>query len=265
MNIDYRTAKGPVRADNEDSLIIHEIGEYVIAAVADGMGGHECGQIASSMAVKSLVHHVEELISERADELDSRASREDGNNDREPFVRLLEEAFQRINRDIVRYSYENSVPVKGEASYAGMGTTLTCAVISRNRLYLAHIGDSRAYLVHGSSITRLTADHTYAAKLVREGRLTPEAASKHPGSHELVKWLGENRYISPDVSVYNIIYGDLLLLCTDGIYAVTDDSRILQCVRKHNDLKGGLDKLFENACLCGSDDNMTAILIHLRP
>ena len=247
MNIDYRSEVGKIREKNEDSVIVKQIGDFTVVAVADGMGGQQNGEVASSVAVNALVNELQDIL-----------TRETLSTD-EQYKSMLTSVFQRVNKAVVCESLKTGL------DDLSMGTTLTCAIINARKLYLAHIGDSRAYLIHGSAMTRLTNDHTYAQKLADEGKIPQQEVLSHEDSHKLVRWLGENSYINPDVYSYNIIYGDLLLLCTDGMYRAVDDSRILQCVKKHNDLKGCLDNLFEAAYEGGSDDNVTSLLVHIRP
>lgn len=146
--------------------------------------------------------------------------------------------FQKANTAILKETLKNP-------ALKGMGTTLSVAIQIANKVYISHIGDTRVYLVHGNSITQLTKDHSI--------------------DNKLTKSLGVNEFIEPDNYCYNIIYGDLLLLTTDGIHGVMEDHQILQCVKKHNYLDTCIVNLFDEAYKNGSKDNVTALILHVKP
>lgn len=220
--------KGLVRQINEDSYKVDRIGDYTVIFVADGIGGLELGEEASKIAVDtgcSFLHNElkEGVISN--DELDG----------------ILVSMFKAINKEI----YKNGVNKKVDK---GTGTTLTVVLLNKLSLVVAHIGDSRAYMIHGSSIIKLTSDHVTDIN-----------------SHMLSKSLGENVFVNPDIYRYSIMYGDLVLVCSDGVHSVLNDDEILVCLKKHKDLKGCLSNLMEAVNKKGAPDNVTAILAHNKP
>lgn len=214
-------------------------------AVADGIGGIEGGEIASKIAIDT----VNEIISARED-IESMSEEE--------LKDVLEFVFREANVRILKAALKDQ-------ELMGMGTTLTIAVIRQRKVIVAHMGDCRGYLIHGSSMTQMTADHTYAAELLRNRSITQEEYICHPERHTLVKSLGENAFLIPDLYVYNIIYGDVVMLCTDGLYSFVDDEAIRLSLKKHNDLPNCLDNLFDRAYEAGSDDNITVLLTHVKP
>lgn len=225
-----RSEKGNYRENNEDYARLEKYGKYKLYVIADGMGGENNGEVASKIATDTLCDYISaNLISDKAPvetELKD----------------LFTNAFQVANKGILVYCADNGL------RDSDMGTTLTAVLIYERKAFVAHLGDSRAYLKHGSAMTRLTNDHVSTNN-----------------SNELVKCLGINTFIYPDFYSYNIMYGDLMILCTDGIYCNLSDLQIVNCLKIHNDLEGCLDKLFDAAYTAGSQDNLTAILANIRP
>ena len=222
-----RSEKGPVRTNNEDNYLARVMGDNGIFILADGIGGIEGGEVAASMACEQMM---ELICSEIADSLDTITFEE---------FRICMDAFvNSINKSILLKALEDD-------ELFGMGTTLTVLVLRRTEVLICHVGDTRCYLCHGSSITRLTEDHSYRNKLVKS--------------------LGVNEYINPSFYRYNIIYGDLILMCTDGLYGTLDDKTIAVCLKRHNDLEDCLNNLFDEAGRTGSTDNLTGIVINTRP
>ena len=239
-----RSETGKVRPENEDNCCIFDVGSARIMAVADGIGGIEGGEIASKIAIDTVT---EVLSGAPVDTMDESSLKE-----------LLTRVYQDANVRILKSAL-------ADQSHMGMGTTLTVAVIRARRVIVAHMGDCRGYLIHGSSMTQMTADHTYAAELLRNRSITQEEFDNHPERHTLVKSLGENAFLIPDLYIYNIIYGDVVMLCTDGLCSFVDDETIRLSLKKHNDLADCLDNLFTRAYEAGSDDNITVLLTHVTP
>lgn len=239
-----RSETGKVRPENEDNCCIFDVGSARVMAVADGIGGIEGGEIASKIAIDTVT---EGLSGAPVDSMDEASLKE-----------LLTKVYQEANVRILKSAL-------ADQSHMGMGTTLTVAVIRARRVIVAHMGDCRGYLIHGSSMTQMTADHTYAAELLRNRSITQEEFDNHPERHTLVKSLGENAFLIPDLYIYNIIYGDVVMLCTDGLCSFVDDETIRLSLKKHNDLADCLDNLFTRAYESGSDDNITVLLTHVTP
>ena len=226
--ISHQRSETGKRPNNEDYVKAVKVGNFKVFAIADGMGGENSGEVASKLAVETFCDFLSDKLT-------------DSLNDKE-IEEMVTNAYQLSNKSIVKYCADNGL------RESDMGTTLTCLISRERKLYVAHIGDTRAYLKHGSALTRLTSDHVNPAN-----------------SNELVKYLGINSFIYPDFYSYNIIYGDLIMICTDGVYKHLSDTKIVECLKIHNDLEGCLDKLFEAAYMAGTEDNVTALLANIRP
>ncbi len=225
-----RSETGSIRQDNEDSFAFKSIGGALLMVLADGIGGIRGGEVASMTAVDAIMNNFPSDIEGYGEE---------------EIRSLFEKLFDRANRDILIKSYSDS-------DLAGMGTTLTVSLVLEKKVYIAHIGDTRAYLIHGSSIIRLTEDHTASDVSVA-------------GRNCLTRSLGENEFIKPDFYVYNIIYGDMVLLSSDGLHGYLSDNEILKCLKMRNDIDACLGRLIDEAYKAGSNDNVTALLSYIRP
>ncbi|MGB4338162.1 MAG: Stp1/IreP family PP2C-type Ser/Thr phosphatase [Bacillota bacterium] len=189
---------GLVRKRNEDSYFV---GGSCIA-VADGMGGHNAGEVASSIAIETVESNTALLET---------GEMEPAECVREANLRVLEAA-------------------SSDSALSGMGTTLTLAVWDDADIKVAHVGDSRAYLVSGGTIQRLTDDHSVVGEMVRSGALTPDEAHSHPGRHAITRALGFVEDLEVDQGTWGFGPGDVVLLCTDGLHDVVSDQEILEAV-----------------------------------
>ena len=244
MNYAFASEKGPVRELNEDFCDVRMIGSCLCMAVADGLGGEVCGEIASRLAVETLMKELEtdpEVL-----------KNEDVISD------YLSSVFNKVNVEILRYGSEHH-------ESKGMCTTLTVAVLNDRKLYISHIGDTRAYLCHAREIQKLTNDHNKAAKLVKEGIITETEAKVHPGRNVLLKVLGENVYLKPDFFSYNLSYGDIVMLTSDGLYAFVEREDFISALNLRKDLKMVCDSLVEASLRNGSSDNTTIVAGLCRP
>ena len=203
-----------------------------LAIVADGMGGHEGGQEASRIAVEVI----------------EQAYAQSGEGD--PQSQLLA-GFREAHQQIVRYAGEH-------LEFRGMGTTATAIVVLANRLYYAHIGDSRLYRVRGQQISRLTRDHSYVGRLFENGVITAEEAESHPQRHILTAALGTGPEFTPDSPEQPIPLeaGDTLVLCTDGLWGPLSDAEIQQAVTA-NPPSQACQALIDMARKRGGPDNIT--------
>lgn len=238
MEISSATSVGKIRARNEDSFFVSQIGEHdaLLAIVADGMGGHNAGEIASSEAVKTLKASI--------------TSADDNPKD------ALEIAIQCANNEIYNMS-------KNEPSLHGMGTTITACVILNNKVTAAQVGDSRLYLVRGGKITQITKDHSLVEMLLESGSITKEDAKHHPQKNVITRALGTNNSVETDIYEFDVLDDDVILLCSDGLVNMLDDGVILSMITEcpdFSDIAKDLVKAAENA---GGDDNITVILIKL--
>jgi protein phosphatase len=227
-----QTDVGRARERNEDAWFS---GTNVFA-VADGLGGHRAGEVASELALESI----------RA--LDEQEPKKAANH--------VADAVRRGNRAVHTRAAD-------DPELKGMGTTLTAIAVHDGVAHLAHVGDSRCYLLRGGSITQLSRDHTLVARMVAEGRLTPEQAEAHPQRSVLTRALGAERDV--DVQTQNIVLqtGDRLLLCSDGLSGVLTDDDMLRFAGRGEDLQAICDELIDEANARGGPDNITAVLVEV--
>lgn len=222
-----RTDIGYVRDHNEDSLIIIP----PLFAVADGMGGHEAGEIASEITVNTLA----ELAPSHLDAEGLTAAVEAAN------YNVIKAPRQGIGRD-------------------GMGTTLTAAMLEGERLLIAQVGDSRAYLLHKGHLQQITRDHSLMADLIEAGQITPEEARVHPNRSVITRAIGSDIHMRPDIYELNVDAGDRILLCSDGLSSMISNNAIESIMRRQSDAQHCADELVTAALENGGADNVTVVV-----
>jgi serine/threonine protein phosphatase PrpC len=225
----HKTDTGRQRHANEDSYFARA----PLFAVADGMGGAQAGEVASRIAAGAF-------------ERRGRVS------DEKPAEGQLEEIAQAANREIHQLAQEDS-------SRAGMGTTLTSAVLRDDEVSLGHVGDSRAYVLRDGQLKRLTKDHSLVEELRRQGRLTEEQAEEHPQRSIITRALGPEPNVNVDTMTFPAKDGDVFLLCSDGLTTMVSDDEIRQILTEARTLRSGVSKLIEAANRGGGRDNITAV------
>jgi serine/threonine protein phosphatase PrpC len=231
------TDTGLVRSLNEDSLCVApEIGLF---AVADGMGGHLAGEVASATALQILEQELGRRLQQG--ELPEHA---------------LLAAVQESNRKIYELASRNQ-------QWAGMGTTITACLKHRETIHIAQVGDSRAYLLHEGQILQLTEDHSLVRELVKNGGLTEEQALHHPQRNVLTRALGTNPFLNVDIYQHQVSPGDLLLLCTDGLTRYLRPDEIMLIINTSPDLDSAARNLVGKALDAGGKDNVTVILLEM--
>lgn len=237
MNIEALSDVGRIRKINEDSFRIFTSDEYTYAIVADGMGGHQAGEVASQMAVDIIGDYINTNMKAELDRFQA--------------LEVLHKAFLKANNDIYEYSCENE-------SVMGMGTTTTLCMIRGGLVLFAHVGDSRAYMV-GDAITQITRDHSYVQELVKLGQITPEEAKHHPRRNYITRAMGTEACVRVDTGIkpYN---GEKLLLCSDGMFGELEDSEIFDIVSTAP-AKDGVKRLVDLANDRGGADNITAVIV----
>ena len=226
------TDVGRKRRHNEDSYFF----EPPFFAVADGMGGANAGEVASGIAVDAL---------------------RDGNGDaaQQAIVRLVQEANRRV--------YQRATE---DAAASGMGTTMTVALLENGRVRIGHVGDSRAYLIRDGELSQLTDDHSLVGELVRSGKLAPEDAESHPQRSVITRVLGTDPDVDVDTITVETRSGDLFLLCSDGLYSMVGNDRILELVeRNRRDLDAAAKALIAAANKGGGEDNITIVAFEIAP
>ena len=222
-----RTDIGCLRDHNEDSLVVTP----PLFAVADGMGGHAAGEVASEIAVR--------VLSEQAPE--------------HPDGAALGRAIEEANRAIIQAAHEG----RGRQ---GMGTTMTAAMLEGERLVIAQVGDSRAYLLHQGKLQQLTRDHSLMADMIEAGQLTPEEARTHPQRSVITRALGSDTHLHPDIYEINVETGDRLLICSDGLSGMVFDDEIENTLRRVQDPQRCASQLVNEAIAAGGHDNVTVIV-----
>ena len=226
--------KGCIRKNNEDSFLV--LPTHGLYAVADGMGGHRAGEIASSIALQELEKSVICL----------------GDVEGQALERGLVEAFVQANR--VVYQSSTTEPEK-----AGMGTTLTVLLVRSEMVVIAHVGDSRAYLWRDGVLTPLTIDHSLVGELVRLGQISLEEAEKHPQRHVLMRAVGANAEIELDCRSISSQIGDTFLLCTDGFSNMISDQELAEEFLTPSSWEDKFEKLRQLTLERGAPDNFTAV------
>ena len=227
-----RSDVGLVRSNNQDSAYA---GPHLLV-VADGMGGHAGGDIASSVAVAHLAP------------LDDEAHGPDD------ALEELATALNRAHEELLALAEDNP-------ALAGLGTTVTALLRSGNKLAMAHIGDSRAYLLRAGELTQVTTDHSFVQHLVNTGKLTPEEAEHHPQRSVLLRVLGDfDMEIVPDLSVREARAGDRWMLCSDGLSGVVSHDTMADALRDVDDAGACAEKLVDLALRGGAPDNITVVV-----
>jgi PPM family protein phosphatase len=231
------TDVGRTRSGNEDSYFCGR----TVFAVADGLGGHQGGEVASAAAVAPLAA------------LDGREFA-----DPAEAAEALAAAIREANAAIIDQA-------AGDPGLWGMGTTVTAATLAGDRhLQLAHVGDSRAYLLRDGSLDQLTTDHTVVGELVRRGRLTPEQAAIHPERSILTRAVGLDPRVPVDTpDPLELVPGDQVLLCSDGLTETVPDPHIAELLTTGSDGDAACRALIDAANAAGGPDNITVVLIQV--
>jgi len=228
------TDTGRKRRHNEDAYVC----EPPLFAVADGMGGAQAGELASSLAAAAL-----------RDDSSGRTGGEE----------RVDELIQEANRRVFERQSQ-------DASAQGMGTTMTVALVEDGHVVIGHVGDSRAYLIRNRRLEQLTEDHSLVAELVRSGKLSPEEAEGHPQRSVITRALGTDPDVDVDRFSIETKPGDLFLLCSDGLTSMVDDETILREVeRNRDDLKSAAKALVRAANKGGGEDNITVVFFEISP
>lgn len=227
----FRTDVGKVRANNQDAPIVSE--KLRLYGVADGMGGHKGGEVASTSARDDLLRELE---------------------GKTPSVAALSGAIEEVNRQIYHQQEHDD-------ALTGMGTTLSVLWMSDNFVYIGHVGDSRVYLLREGEFRQMTLDHSLVEQLVREGVLTEEEAQNHPMRNIITRAIGTDESVEVDVVVEERRKGDLWLACSDGLHGLVDDRQMRDALRQYAPEKAA-DVLLKAALDAGGRDNVTLVIVH---
>ncbi len=231
---------GKVREMNQDSYYISDLQSPVkLYLLADGMGGYKGGEIASSLAITCARNYIENNFKETA-------------KDRESLIQLVASSMEYANMVVYEKAKENK-------ELEGMGTTLEVCLIYNNKVYIGHVGDSRVYRIRKDFIRKLTQDHSYVQKLLKDGTITKEEAENHPKKNMLMKALGCNAFVEPDVTVKGFLKDDILIITSDGLTNMVKQEDIFN-IAKGNIEKAPI-KLVDLANENGGLDNITVVII----
>lgn len=233
---------GKMRKVNQDSCGYHTVCDGLgFFIVADGMGGHNAGEVASLATVNTFLDKAKILNEIKSDK---------------HATDFIKGAFRRAN-DIILYK------AAADASMAGMGTTAVAAIVTENNFIIGNIGDSRAYVISDGKIQQITEDHSYVAQLVKAGTIKEEEAKVHPKRNEITRAVGVEFYREPDIFNCEYKKGDVLLLCSDGLDKMVEDDVILNIVLEENEPEQICKKLVDEANAQGGLDNVTVLAVVL--
>lgn len=240
IKIAWKSHQGRVRKTNEDSVLIDE--HLRLFAVADGMGGHNAGDVASQIAVNSLSKVIKQGLEHEIDA-----------------TTLLKEGILSAHHAILEAS--RTYPCCEE-----MGTTMVAAFFPRpGSVVIGHVGDSRAYLIEHETIEALTQDHTFLAEWLREGSITPNEARNHPARHGLFMALGIDDEIEPELRTVALSEDACLLLCSDGLTDALDESEIIHIISSADSMESACEHLVTMANDNVGQDNVTVVLVREVP
>ena len=247
LQLSLATDVGRKRQANEDAVVALMPPDApgsvdAVFAVADGMGGHEAGEVASAIAVQTLV-----------DKFGPGSPFHAGGA--APGADDLRQAVEQANATIVS---------EAQGDKKGMGTTVTAGIMEGSRLHIAHVGDSRAYMLRGGRLYMLTQDHSWVAEQVRAGALKPEEAATHPRRNLLTRALGASGQVEVDAQTIPLEQDDLILLCSDGLHGVVSDQKLREELLKTPDLQAVCDHLVAEANRAGGPDNITVLVARHR-
>ena len=241
LSVAARTDVGRIRAGNEDSLYAVASETRGLFIVADGMGGHAAGEVASEMAVQIVAEELIELDDAHASDAPSRVAT----------------ALRRANDAIYRRTVL-------ESDKQGMGTTASVLLLSDGGFVIGQVGDSRIYMMRGGALRQLTKDHSYVQEQVDAGFLTPEQARYHPYSNVITRCVGANESVEPDVFTGEVQPGDVFLVASDGLTGMVDDRRLQQLLASNAQPRRVVDALIAEANGRGGLDNITAVLVQVH-
>jgi len=249
VDVAGKTDVGCVRANNEDNFGYDA--RYGIFVVCDGMGGQAAGEVASKIGVDVLLNYFREAA--QSGDYPQVGTAFEGVSAQ---GQALASAIQLANHTIHEASQKN-------AGTAGMGSTLVAALVQDNALCIAHVGDSRIYLLRQGTIQQLTQDHSLVMEQLRRGYITREEAERSTNQHIILRALGTEEEVQPDIEDLVALAGDVLLMTSDGLTKYVRDQEILQMVGQSESLEMACDALIQTARRRGGDDNITCLLLKI--
>lgn len=250
LQVGWATDVGEVRRHNEDMALVitaahdgdNALPAFGLFVLADGMGGHQAGEVASSLAARTVAHQVIRRLY-----LPTLINQDQG-GERPTLHEVLVDAVRAASDAVAE-----QVP--------GGGTTLTCALVIGSQAYIAHVGDSRAYIVTEAGLDQITHDHSLVDRLVELGQLTRDEAANHPQKNVLYRAVGQSGILEVDTYVRTIPTGGRLLLCSDGLWGLVSEDEITAIITTSPSLQAACESLVAAANRAGGRDNITAILV----
>lgn len=239
---------GKYREKNEDYF--YADGNMFV--VADGMGGHRAGEIASRLAVETFIKDFNQSLANITK--NTLANKKTKNITPHKIEELLITSVKNSNNEVFKKAVLRP-------EHYGMGTTLTGCYIYKDKAYIIHIGDSRLYIKRGSKLKLITSDHTIVGELYRRGEISYEATFNHPQRNYLTNVIGIAEDIEPDFHSYKILPGDIIIICSDGLNSMLRDEHIEEIIDKHNETRDIVKNLIKEAIRKGGLDNITVIAI----
>lgn len=233
--VGYLTDIGMVRTLNEDYVYYHEEEDYKVYVVADGMGGHNAGEVASKMAAEGIVEFVTLNYNSK-------------NNDE-----ILKEAIEKVNSDIYHYSNQ-------ESDLKGMGTTITACFVTKEKVIVANVGDSSCFGIKADALVKITKDHSLVQELLDLGTITEEQAYNHPKKNIITRAVGTNEFVEVDIFVIDKDVYNIYLLCSDGLTNEVTKDEIISIINENKSFIDSCPKLVNLAKYKGGRDNITVLL-----
>lgn len=241
VQIGLKTDRGLKRRNNEDAYFV--IPEDKVYMIADGLGGYNSGEVASRQTVSLLADRIKE---------NPIAQVQGTENIRDYLVNAIKE----VNKKIWVMAASNE-------EYKNMATTLVLVYIHRKQAYIANVGDSRAYLFRKSELVQLTEDHSIVAEMVKAGQIEKEEARRHPERNQITRAIGAEETVIPNIYEVRIEKDDMILLCTDGLYGELSDDKIVDILKRSENMSEACTDLVTEANRAGGNDNITVVCLKL--
>lgn len=240
METVFKTDIGRIRVVNEDRVLVdNNLNGFTLAVVADGMGGHKAGDVASQMAIELIHQELQLLHAEMS----------------------VDERMEKIKTAVSKANEAIYTIAVNQEQYHGMGTTVVLVLVSTDGLIVAHIGDSRIYKWSGEYISQLTEDHSLVNELLKSGQISQDEAIHHPRRNVLTRALGTEEITDLEIQHLHWEPNDLLLLCSDGLSGFVDKDQMIEILRTDHGLEWKVNRLVDRALETGGDDNITVILL----
>lgn len=232
--------KGKVRKQNQDSIYIPTDIDYDLYIIADGMGGANAGDVASKKAIEYVKEYIKDNYIQEGDN---------------KIKQVIRQSLIYANEQVYKMSLQDE-------KFEGMGTTIIVVLVCKNKMYIGHIGDSRLYRIRDKFIRKITKDHSYVQKLIDDKTITKKEATLHPRRNVLLKALGCEQNIEPDIMMKKIEPNDYVILCTDGLTNLVKDKEILLVIESLKETQLICEKLVSIANERGGYDNISIIVLH---